>query len=104
MQRVRERMVRGILLPVECETVEIVQLRVGASPFRDDPRELCADGGERELSGGALGRIARRDEAHLAMRERSGVEGPGTGCVLVDGAEDGRDDEDRRGRVAAADR
>ncbi len=78
-------------------------MRVVGGPLRRDPGELLADRGERELPGRALRGVAGGPEPHRPGPDGLQVERAGTGRVLVDGAQDGGDDQQRRGRVPVAD-
>ena len=60
-----------------------------------------ADDVERQPGG--VGRVARGDEAQLALAQLAEVRHRRAGGVLVDGTQDRRDNEQRRGRVALAD-
>jgi hypothetical protein len=87
----------GIALVVELPAVEVVQVGVVGSALLDDAFELLADDGQREL---ARGGFAGGAEAELvAVQEGHG----GSGGLLVDGAVDGGDDQQRCRRMALAD-
>ena len=82
--------------PYSVEPVEVVDRRVGLGALGDDPGQLLADHPQRELAGRHVGRVAGREEPHLAVAERLDVEGARAGRLLVDRAQQGRDHQQRR--------
>jgi hypothetical protein len=69
-----------------------------------DRGQLLADHLQRELPGGDLARVAEGDEPDLALAQASRSKLPGPGVSSWIGTQQRRDHQQRRVRVAVADR
>ncbi len=104
VQGVRQRVGGDVVRAVHRQAVDEVEVRVVRPALLDDPRELLADRAQGEPAGRDLRGVARRREDEAALAQRLDVDRARPGRVLVDGAEDRRHDEQRRRRMALADR
>ncbi len=103
MEFVGQRQLGEVGLPIEVAAVEVVQVRVLGRPLPHDPGQLVPDDAQGQFPARALRRVARGPEPQSPGAEVGEVRGAGTGGVLVDGAVDGRDDQQRCAGVAFAD-
>ncbi len=100
VEPVGQRQLGGVGLAVQGEAVEVGQRRILARPLLHDPGKLLPYDAQVQLPEGDLRRVSQGRELHLPVTD---VRGGRSGGGLLGRAEDGRDHQERRGRVPLAD-
>jgi hypothetical protein len=102
MELIGKRQLGEIALAIEHKSIEEMQIRVAGLALPRDALQLLTDGGQRQLSRTAIGGVARCAEQHFAGSQGIEVECTRARRVLMNGAVERRDHQQRRGRMPIA--
>ena len=99
VQRIGQRQVRVVRGAIQRAAIEVMDVRIGPGPLRDDPLQLLADDTQRQLALAPLGVVAHRPEQQSALLHGLAIEHGRSWRRFVDWAPGRRDHQQRRGPV-----